>query len=95
MTNPMSIIGQVISASTKITNNPVGIQSILWTNITTAGHLLSLKDKNGNIILPLVADAPGSSGKLAYYVPFPRGLSANGIYCDDLDSGDVYIYISM
>lgn len=91
-TNPISVTGEVIGALREITNSPTAIQSVLWYGVTTAGHLLSLKDKDGNVILKMGADAPGTSGKLTYYMSFPKGLSVNGIYCDDMDSGELYIY---
>lgn len=91
--NPYKITGGAVSTSTKITDETVIIQRILWYGATTAGHLLSVTDKAGNTLYKCSADAPGSSGVLTYSDDFPLGLAVSGIYCDDMDSGELYVYV--
>lgn len=91
--NPYYSLEAPIVASVKVTDESVIIQKIVWSGITTAGHLLSLIDKGGNTLYKCSADAPGASGILKYSNEFPLGLTVRGIYCDDLDSGEVFIYL--
>ena len=91
--NPYKITGGAVSSSTKITNEIVTVQAIVWYNVTTAGHLLHVLDKAGNTLYKCSADAPGTNGVLTYSVTFPLGLTASGLYCSDMDSGELYIYV--
>lgn len=91
--NPYKITGGAVAASLKITDESVTIQKIVWYGATTAGHLLSVTDKAGNTLYKCSADAPGASGVLTYTDDFPLGLAASGVYCDDMDSGELYVYV--
>lgn len=89
--NPFKITGTTDVAE-KILDTEVMIQGILWTGATTDGHLCSLTDKAGRQLW---------KGKMAttklgedIYEWFPRGLySSDGIYVNDIDSGELYIYV--
>jgi hypothetical protein len=83
--NPI-VIESAISASTKVTDNLIFIKSVYWYHPTTAGQLASLKDSNGNVIIPLRCESDGISQW------FDINISVDGIYCDDLDSGTLYVY---
>lgn len=91
--NPYYSLESPIAGSVKITDQSVIIQKIVWAGVTTAGHLLSLVDKGGNPLYKYSADTPGASGALTYSSKFPFGLAASGIYCDDMDSGEIFIYL--
>lgn len=88
--NPLKITGGAVSTSTKITDNDLEIQKIVWYGATTNGHLLSVTDKNGNQIYK----ATMATTKLTENIEadFPLGLYAHGVYCNDLDSGELYVY---
>ena len=64
----------------------VFVKFIYWYNPTTAGHLLSLKTKDGKTIIPLRCENANESQLI------PLWSSFQNIYCDDLDSGTLYIY---
>lgn len=89
--NPYKVTGTTAAAE-KVTDSGVMIQGFLWHGATTDGHLLSVTDKNGRQLW---------KGKMAttaltepVQITFPQGLySANGIYVNDMDSGELYIYI--
>lgn len=90
--NPIVVTGP-ISAAVEITRDNISVQKVLWYGCTTAGHKARLKDLDGNVMVPLIADAPGSSGVLVYTFDLPLApLFFKGIVCDDLDSGELLIY---
>ncbi len=92
--NPIKITGTT-DVLTEITNDTIRIQAILWSYVTTAGHKAMIKNRFGKEIAPLIADTPGTNGNLIYFLPFgDRGFGCQGLYCDDLDSGELYIYLS-
>lgn len=90
--NPIVITGPIAAAEV-ITEDNISIQKILWTGATTAGHKMNLTDLAGKDVLPMVADAPGTSGVLMYTFDLPiEPLLCRGLICDDLDSGKILIY---
>jgi hypothetical protein len=92
-TNPMSIATGDVAGSTKLTDNFVYVQKVVWYGATTAAHLAMVKDKNGSVLFPFCADAPGAAGLMLYTYEFPLiPHPCNGIYVDDLDSGTLYFY---
>lgn len=89
--NPLKVTGTTV-ASEKVTDSEVMIQGFLWTGATTNGHLLSVTDKAGNQLWK----AQMATTKLTEDISqsFPLGLySSDGIYVNDMDSGELYIYI--
>ena len=65
----------------------VFIKWVYWYNPTTAGHLCSLKTKDGKQILLMRCENAGESQF------FPLWSTWGNVYCDDMDSGSLYIYI--
>ena len=89
--NPLKITGTT-AASNKVTDNPVTIQAFLWTGATTNGHLVSVTDKAGNQLWKGQMATTKLTEDIAFTLPL--GLySSDGIYVDDMDSGELYIYI--
>ena len=86
--NPLSYTGGTISSATKITDRLVYIKFIYWHNPTTVGHLAKLTDREGNTILPMNCDAANQSQMWPIWTAF------KGVYCDDLDSGELFIFIN-
>jgi hypothetical protein len=85
--NPIQITGTT-DADTEVvpSNKSVFIKHIVWYKPTTIGHLLSLKDKSGNVIAAGYCEAADQT------VYIPVFIEVSGVRCDDMDSGTVYIY---
>lgn len=89
--NPFKITGTTTSAN-KVTDSEVMIQAMLWHKATTNAHLLSVTDKAGNQIWKAQMTTVNLGNDI--YITFPLGLSTqDGIYVNDMDSGELYIYI--
>jgi len=88
--NPLKITGTT-AANDKVTDSEVMIQGFLWTGATTNGHLVSVTDKNGKQLWKGQMATTNLTESIEQ--TFPLGLSAKGIYVDDMDSGELYIYI--
>ena len=85
--NPIRITGTTdVSAEVYDENSLVKIKHLYWFNPTTAGHLCTLKDRDGNYIAELRAEADNGSERLDINAVF------NSVYLSDLDSGTLYIY---
>ena len=84
--NPIKCTG-TSSASEEIYADPVFIRFVYWYVPATAGHLLSLIDDKGNDIVVARCETDKESQWLPVYTRF------DNIYCDDMDSGTLYIYI--
>lgn len=85
--------GGAISSNTKVTDDMCYIQKIVWYNITTNGHKAMIKDRHGKPRFPLICASAGSGNMLTYEfdtTPFP----SDGLYVDDLDSGELFFYIA-
>jgi hypothetical protein len=83
------VVESAIAADTTITDvENVYIKFIYWYKPTTVGHLASIKDKNGNVIIPLYCDVADQCQVWPLWTVF------DGIHVDDLDSGTLYIYVS-
>lgn len=74
------------ATSTSVTDNQIFIKHIYWYNPTTAGHLLSLTDRNGRDIIDCYCDTANVSQI------HPIITITDGIYVDDMDSGALFIY---
>ena len=83
--NPIKVTGTT-NVSQEITTGLIFIKQIYWYGPTTAGHLCSLKNKVGNDIL-IMACETGAGSQV-----FPLDTIFDGVYCDDMDSGTIYIY---
>ncbi len=86
LNNPIVVSGTT-SSNDLVLGVPVYIKFVYWYNPTTAGHLLSLKDENGSVIVPGRCEADAKSQWFPIFTRF------SAIYCDDMDSGTAYIYI--
>jgi hypothetical protein len=75
-----------------IVDRQVDIQAIVWYGATTDGHKLSITDADGNQIWKAQMNTSNLGENIS--ITFPKGVhSEDGIYCDDMDSGEVYIYL--
>ncbi len=89
--NPFTVTG-LVSLSTQITNNRTKFQGFLWRGATVNGHRISITDQAGNQLWKEQM-TPGRVGE-DILIEFPLGLlSPDGIYIDDMDSGEFYAYI--
>ncbi len=90
--NPFKITGTT-SSSEVVTTARVRIQGFLWVGATTNGHLLSITDVAGNQLWK--AQMVTRILNEGIFIPFPLGLrSVDGIHINDMDSGEVYIYVA-
>ena len=83
--SPIKITGTSV-ASTEVITGIIYIKHIYWYVPTTVGHICSLKDRSGGDIAVLACEVVNESQL------FPVFTTFDGIFCDDLDSGTVYIY---
>jgi hypothetical protein len=87
--NPIIVTGTT-NTNDKVINKGLGgavfVKFVYWYNPTTINHLISLKDVNGRVILPLKCEVANESQWAPVWSYF------NSIYCDDMDSGTLYIY---
>jgi len=88
MGNPIRITGttDVDSEVWDSDQTLMHIKHIYWFNPTTAGHLCTLKDRDGKFIAELRAEGNNQSERLDI------GAAFNSVYLTDLDSGTLYIY---
>jgi len=84
--NPIVITGAT-EFSTDVLANLVFIKLVRWYRPATAGHLLSLTDGGGKLLLKDYCVTANKSKNTELNTKF------RGIACDDLDSGEVHIYI--
>lgn len=84
--SPITVTGTT-NTNDKITDDLVFVKFIYWYAPTTAGHLASIKDKNGKLVGKFKCEVANRSDIL------PILQLCQGLYCDDLDSGEIYIYI--
>ena len=87
--NPIIVTGTT-NTNDKIIDLGIGgavfIKFIKWHKPTTIGHLAALKDKNGREITLFDCEVADES----QWAPIWSYFSS--IYCDDMDSGKLYIY---
>jgi len=89
-TNILKVTGTTAAAQKvyeRSDGSGVRVKAVYWYNITAAGDKLNLIDSKGNDIIPIIAEANASS------LFFPIDTFVPDIYCDDMDSGTLYIYI--
>lgn len=83
--NPIKVTGTT-NVTQEIIADLIFIKQVYWYAPTTVGHICSLKNKVGNDILIMACET--GSGSLF----FPLDTTFDGIYCDDMDSGTLYVY---
>lgn len=65
----------------------VGLKFVYWYNPTSAGHLCNLVDSNGVEIIPMRANSANDTQM------WPIFRYVDGIHCDNMDSGTLYLYL--
>jgi hypothetical protein len=83
--NPIKITGTTDS-STEVTATPIHVKSVYWLQPTTQGHKLALQHSDGRDIIEMYCQDANVS------LQADINIKCNGIFCDDMDSGTVYIY---
>jgi len=83
--SPIIITGTT-GASEVITLRARFVQSVYWYKPTTLGHLLSVTDGNGRTVTRACV-AVADEG-----IIIPVNAVYDSLYCDDMDSGILYIY---
>lgn len=66
----------------------VRIKFIYWFNPATVADLLALQDGQGRNIMECYCDTANQSQA------WPVWVSYNGLRCNDMDSGKLYLFIS-
>jgi hypothetical protein len=87
--NPIIVTGTT-NTNDKVIDKGVGgavfIKFIKWHKPTTIGHLVALKDSNGREIALFDCEVAKESQWAPIWSYFQN------IYCDNMDSGKLYIY---
>lgn len=84
--NPVKVTGTT-SVNQQIMGGVPKVKFIYWFNPTTEGHLCTLKDVNGYDIIPMRANTENDTQMWTILT------NVREIWCDDMDSGTLYIYI--
>lgn len=85
--NPIKVTGTTSSDTEVFPDQLVHIKFIRWYLPTTSGHLCHLTNTIGDTIIKMNAEADNDTQMWPIYT------SHKGIRCDDMDSGELYIYI--
>ena len=87
--NPIVVTGTSASSGAIMSVGNFNITRLTWLTPTTQGHKLALQDGTGREIHEFYCDNDNET----LSIPFdPPDKAINGIYCDDMDSGTLYIY---
>lgn len=86
--NPIVVSGTT-NTNDEVLSHGAGIfiKFVYWYLPTTTGHKASLQTKDGRVITKLYCEADNRSLYGLVWTKFEN------IYCNDLDSGTLYIYI--
>lgn len=86
--NPIKVTGTT-AADTEILGDGVlaHVKYIRWYKPTTAGHLCNVTDGARNTIMKMNAEGANDTQQWPIYTTY------EGLRCDDLDSGELYIHI--
>lgn len=82
---PIIVTGTTDTA-TVVVDRAMYVRNVYWYKPSTLGHLMSLTDPNGRVV------AKGCCALADEGVTIPVFNVFDGLYCDDLDSGEIYIY---
>ena len=85
--NPIKVTGTT-SADTEILEHLAHVKFIRWYKPTTAGHVCHITDGARNTIIKMNAEGDNDTQM------WPIFTTYDGIRCDDMDSGELYIHIS-
>lgn len=86
--SPIKVTGTT-DTSTEIypvTAMGIHVKHVDWIRPTTAGHKFALQDGKGRVFCSGECEADGYGQIKPVFQPI------TGIFCDDLDSGTLYIY---
>lgn len=87
--NPIIVTGTT-AANEVIIDKGLGgalmVKFIKWHKPTTIGHLCTIKDSNGRVVVPFDCEVADESQWAPIWSYFQN------LYCDDMDSGELYIY---
>lgn len=72
--------------SQEVFGNQIFVKHVYWYNPTTEGHLISIKDKDGKVIISLRCESANQSQV------WPVISVCDQIHIDDMDSGTLLIY---
>jgi len=86
-TNPIVVTGTTAVPVTLISDK-VSVEKIRWHNPTSVGHKASLKDSNQDLVAKFYCYAAHEPDEI------PCHISCHGLVCDDLDSGELHIYLN-
>ena len=84
--NPIKVTGTT-SADTIILDRMAFVKFIKWYKPTAIGHICHITDSENVTIAKFYCDTDDVSQI------DPLFILVNGIKCDDMDSGELYIYI--
>ena len=84
--NPIKVTGTT-STDTVILDRMASVKFIKWYKPTTIGHICHITDSENVTIAKFYCDTADVSQI------DPLFILVNGINCDDMDSGELYIYI--
>ena len=84
--NPIVVTGTASTDET-IATGQIYVRWVYWYQPSTAGHLLNLIDAQGAVVLVAYCEKANQSQWLPVY------KTCDGIHCDNMDSGSLYIYI--
>ena len=83
--NPIVVTGTTSTAQV-ITDDIIFIRYVYWFNPTSLGDLVNLINRNGDVVIPIRCETS------TYSQWFTLEVVADGLYCDDMDSGTLLIY---
>lgn len=80
------------AASTTVTDYTFTVWAIRWVGGTTAGHTISVQDKNGNVKYASVATGANYVEESHLVSPKNESLIFDGLKVPTIGSGIIYIY---
>ena len=84
--NPIHVNGTT-SAEVSVTLTPSFVKFVRWYDAISSGDLCHLVDSSSNTIMKMRAEIDHDTQMWPVYTRY------NDIYCRDLDSGELFIYI--
>ena len=88
--NPIVVTGTSAASAAIESSGTWLISKLYWLNPATQGDKLALQDGDGKELFEFYAQTVNSSQEVSFRTPLE---ARNGIYCDDMDSGTLYIFI--
>ena len=86
--NPIKVTGDTAADTEILAEGKLAhVKYIRWYKPTTAGHLCHVTDASRQTIIKMNAEAANDTQMWPIYTTY------EGLRCDDLDSGELYIHI--